>query len=128
MKRWIGTKSRLLSGSGFLFALLITLSGCEKNMPDMTGGDPGGSKGPGVNEVFIENHTFNPSTITVAANTTITWTNKDGVIHTVTSDTGLFDSKNLGNGGTFSYTFVASGTYAYHCTPHPSMTASVKVN
>jgi plastocyanin len=128
MKKLIGTKSRLLSVSGFLFALLFILNGCEKSMPDMTGENPGGSKGPGVNEVFIENMAFNPSTITVAANTTITWTNKDGVIHTVTSDAGLFDSKNLGKGGTFSFTFVESGTYAYHCTPHPSMTASVKVN
>jgi plastocyanin len=130
MKKSIDSKIRLSTGIIFLFAILSILSSCEKTMPDMTGtgGDTGGSKGPGTNEVFIQNMAFNPSTITVEANTTITWTNKDAVTHTVTSDTGLFDSGGISNGETYSQMFTAPGTYAYHCTPHPSMTATVKVN
>ena len=99
MKKLIVAKSRLMSGTLFLFVILSILGSCEKTMPGMTGGNPGGSKGPGTNEVFIQNMAYNPSTITVSANTTITWTNKDAVIHTVTSDDGLFDSGNLGTGG-----------------------------
>jgi len=129
MKELIVTKGRLLSGIVFLFAVLSILGSCENTMNDMgPGGNPGGSKGPGENEVFIQNMAFNPSTITVAVNTTIKWTNKDAVIHTVTSDNGLFDSGNISSGGTYSFTFTASGTYKYHCTPHPSMTATVIVN
>ena len=130
MKKLVGSTSRLSVGIVVLFAILGIFSSCEKSMPDMTGttGDTGGTKGPGMNEVFIQNMAFNPATITVQANTTIKWTNKDGVAHTVTSDSGLFDSGSISNGGTYSHTFTTPGTYFYHCTPHPSMTASVTVN
>jgi plastocyanin len=30
-------------------------------------------------------------------------------------------------GSTFEMTFATPGTYAYHCTPHPSMTGTVVV-
>jgi plastocyanin len=69
--------------------------------------------------------TFNPSTISVTAGTTITWTNKDAIGHTVTSDAGLFDSGVVAASGTYQYTFSTAGTYAYHCKIHPGMTASV---
>jgi len=36
--------------------------------------------------VNITNNTFSPSTITVAPNATVTWTNQDNINHTVTSD------------------------------------------
>jgi plastocyanin len=131
MKTFIGSKSRITTGIALLLAIFSISNSCTKNsMSNMygTGGDTGGAKGPGTNEVWIQNMAFNPSTITVAVNTTITWTNKDGVTHTVTSDTGLFDSGGIGNGATYSYTFTTSGTYPYHCTTHPTMTATVKVN
>lgn len=87
----------------------------------------GGSAGAGVNEVFIQGMAFSPSAITVSANTTITWTNKDAIGHTVTSDSGLFDSGTIGTNGTYNYTFTTIGTFAYHCKVHPAMTASVTV-
>jgi plastocyanin len=68
--------------------------------------------------VMIQNYAFDPLTLTVKVGTTVTWTNGDNVTHTVTSDTGLFDSGDLAQGATFSYTFTTAGTYAYHCTPH----------
>jgi len=82
----------------------------------------------GTIEISIEDMAFKPATITVAAGTTIRWTNKDGVSHSVTSDTGLFDSGLIGNGGTFTRQFNTTGTFPYHCTPHPAMTATVIVN
>jgi plastocyanin len=131
MKKSVGLKSRLLIGTTLLFAILLISNSCSKssynNMTGMTGG-PGGSGGPGLNEVFIQGMAFNPSTITVAAGTTITWTNKDGYAHTVTSDTNLFNSGDIGSGGTFSFTFATAGTYPYHCSIHSSMTAKVVAN
>jgi plastocyanin len=82
----------------------------------------------GANEVLIQNMAFDPVSITVTANTTVTWTNKDGVAHTVTSDTNLFDSGTIGANGTYSHTFSTTGTYTYHCTIHPYMVGAVIVN
>jgi len=82
---------------------------------------------PPPNQVFIQNMAFNPGVISVAANTTIMWTNKDGVTHTVTSNTGKFDSGNIAPGGTFSFKFADAGSYPYHCTIHPNMTGTVNV-
>jgi plastocyanin len=68
--------------------------------------------------VNIQNFAFDPGNLTVKTGTTVTWTNMDSVNHTVTSDTGLFDSGELGKGGTFSYTFDKAGVYTYYCIPH----------
>lgn len=114
-----------------LFAILIISNSCNKSSYDTAGSSNPygtGDSTPGANEVFIQGMAFTPSTITVTAGTTITWTNKDSYAHTVTSDSKLFDSGNIANGGTFSFTFATAGTYPYHCTIHTSMTASVVVN
>jgi len=78
-------------------------------------------------DINIASRSYSPATITVPVNTTVTWTNNDGMAHTVTSDTGLFDSGTFGAGGTYSYQFTAAGTYNYHCTLHPDMIATVIV-
>jgi VCBS repeat-containing protein len=70
---------------------------------------------------------FDPLTITVNTGTTITWTNKDVYGHTVTSDTGLFDSGTIDASGTFSYTFNTAGTFPYHCKVESTMTGTVVV-
>jgi len=136
MKKLSGSRSRFLIITTFLFAILIISDSCNKSsynsMTGMTGGTGGtgggGSGSPGLNEVFIQNLSFNPSTIMVSTNTTITWTNKDAIDHTVTSNTGLFNSGNIGPNGTYSYTFATAGTYSYHCQIHSGMTASVSVS
>lgn len=71
----------------------------------------------------IDNSTFNPSSATVSAGSTVMWTNEQGVSHTVTAEEGTVDSSTIESGGTFSHVFDAPGTSAYHCTIHPSMTA-----
>jgi plastocyanin len=133
MKKLVGSKSRFLTGIGLLLIILSISGSCTKTMDNMTSigstpgskGDPGG---PGINEVWIQGMAFNPSSITVSAGTTIKWTNKDAVAHTVTSDTDLFDSGSIVNNGTFSFTFSSAGILKYHCTPHPTMVATVVVN
>ena len=77
--------------------------------------------------VKIDNFNFGPATLTVAAGTTVTWTNNDDVPHTVVSDDELFKSKALDTDDTFSYTFSKPGTYNYFCSVHPKMTAKVVV-
>ena len=77
-----------------------------------------------VNIVFF---TFSPATITVPVGTTVTWTQLDAVSHTVTSDTGVFNSSTLYLGDTFSYTFTEGGTFNYHCVFHLFQTGTVIV-
>ena len=77
-------------------------------------------------EVKIDNFSFGPATITVAAGTTVTWTNRDDIPHTVVSD-GTFKSKAMDTDEKFSYTFAKPGTYSYFCSIHPKMTGKVVV-
>lgn len=76
---------------------------------------------PVVVNVSLINTTFDPMSVTVAAGTTVVWTNNDTRAHTVTSDPGdpvSFDSGNIPVGQTFQYTFTVPGTYGYHCQYH----------
>jgi plastocyanin len=78
-------------------------------------------------EVKIDNFSFGPATITVAAGTTVTWTNRDDIPHTVVADDKTFKSKVLDTDEKFSYTFSKPGTYPYFCSVHPKMTGKVVV-
>jgi plastocyanin len=78
-------------------------------------------------EVKIDNFSFAPATISVAAGTTITWTNRDDIPHTVVSDDKVFKSKVLDTDEKFSFTFSKPGTYPYFCSVHPKMTGKVVV-
>jgi plastocyanin len=84
---------------------------------------------PAAPEVKIDNFSFGPATLTVPAGTTVTWTNRDDIPHTVTSsdDPRLFKSKVLDTDEKFSFTFTKAGTYPYFCSIHPKMTAKVLV-
>jgi plastocyanin len=44
-------------------------------------------------DVKIDNFAFGPQTLTVTVGTTVTWTNRDDIPHTVVSADGLFKSK-----------------------------------
>jgi plastocyanin len=83
--------------------------------------------GGGGNAVTIQNFAFGPATLEVPVGTTVTWTNQDSASHTVTADDGSFDSKSLATGATFTQTFSTAGTFAYHCSIHTSMKATVTV-
>ncbi len=79
------------------------------------------------NSVSISGFAFSPATLTVSVGTTVTWTNNDSTTHTITSDTGVFNSGNVANGKTYSYKFTTAGTYAYHCSIHSYMKGTVIV-
>ena len=46
-------------------------------------------------QVHIDNFQFSPATLTVPKGTTVTWTNQDDMVHTVTSATRVFSSASL---------------------------------
>jgi plastocyanin len=88
-------------------------------------GSMGGSTGM-TPSMSIHLYSFKPQTDTVAAGTTVTWTNSDGVAHTVTSNASAFNSGNIAPAGTFSFTFTTAGTFPYTCTIH-GMTGTIVV-
>ena len=82
---------------------------------------------PAPAEVKIDNFSFTPPTITVPAGTTVRWTNRDDIPHTVVSDDQSFKSKAMDTDEAFSQTFTKPGTYSYFCSIHPHMTGKVVV-
>ncbi len=82
----------------------------------------------GVAEVRLEDFGFAPANIVIDAGTTVTWTNYDGVGHTVTSDEGdVLHSERFGQDGTFRHTFDTPGEYYYHSESHSYMRGLVTV-
>ena len=78
-------------------------------------------------DVKIDNFSFGPGTLTVAAGTTVTWTNRDDIPHNVVSTADVFKSKVVDTDEKFSYTFTKPGTFPYFCSIHPKMTGKVVV-
>ena len=87
----------------------------------------GGGKSPQRVDIAIDNFKFGVVSIEVAAGTTVTWTNRDDVPHTVASATKVFKSPPLDTGEAFSYTFKVAGTFEYYCSMHPRMTGKIVV-
>ena len=78
--------------------------------------------------IIIQNSLFGTvQPIIVKSGTAVTWINKDDTQHTTTSDQpGLWDSKIMAPGKSFTVTFNNTGTFTYHCNIHP-MTGTIEV-
>jgi plastocyanin len=68
-------------------------------------------------EVRVRDNFFDARETRIDPGDTVTWRDSALRPHTVTSDTGLFDSGAFA-AGEFSFTFENKGTYYYHCTLH----------
>ncbi|WP_329056157.1 cupredoxin family copper-binding protein [Amycolatopsis sp. NBC_01488] len=80
-------------------------------------------------QVMMAGYAFSPAALTVHVGDTVTWTQHDQAPHdaTTTSAPVSFRSPQLSQGQSWSYTFRTPGTYAYYCSVHPDMRASVTV-
>jgi len=82
------------------------------------------------NTVTIENYKFGPNKITVKKGTKVTWINRDRDRHNVKPDQETSEFKTgplLAKDEEYSVVFDTTGTFNYHCAPHPYMKASVEV-
>ena len=123
----------------YVALLGVVLAGCQMGT-GMYGGNNGGGtvKGSGFNGtnmagIAISGFAFSPSTVTFPAsnNVTVTWTNYDGILHSVTPDAGN-TLPSFGSDVTSSYSYAVPsntppGTYSYHCRIHTYMTGSITV-
>ncbi len=119
----------VLIGTAVGVAVAVRASGQAGNQPVTVLGTPA----LGVTHVFIHNYTYQPANIQIVWGTAVTWTNEDSAIHSVvlphivTSETDIRESGPLSQGQSFSYTFLARGTFQYYCIEHPSMVGTVTV-
>jgi plastocyanin len=89
---------------------------------------------PGASGLADKAYTPNPVSANVGD--TVSWTNNDSTVHTVTSGAALndpnkgkyFDSGIIGpKGKVFSFKFDKQGSFRYFCTVHPTMIGKVSV-
>lgn len=85
-----------------------------------------------LDQVVITDFLFKAPAITVAAGTTVTFTNEDTAPHTATSGVspmadGTFDTGTLKKGQSKSVKLSRAGTFDYYCEIHPFMKATVIV-
>ena len=87
----------------------------------------GSATKPKSEEVAVQFSAYGPSQLDVLPGETVSWSNVSQRTHTVTSDSGLFDSGHLGPGQRFKFVFNQPGIYQYHCTIHSSITGEIDV-
>ena len=118
--------------------IFVAITGCtgtgSSSPPPAATPAPVPAAGSTSASVTIQNFAFSPASITVTKGTTVTWTNEDSAPHQVLNDASgslaqgaLFSSSTLAKGASYSFRFDTPGTYPYHCSIHPSMTATVTV-
>lgn len=110
-------------------------AGCSDDEPTVsteesstTTGPAAGAPSAAAGAVSVSGNRFQPDAVTVKAGESVTWTFRDPVGHSATADDGSFDSGVKRDGATFTQTFSAAGTFAYHCTIHSAMKGTVTVS
>lgn len=91
---------------------------------------PGGAaaaRKPRTHTVTIDATRFEPKALTVSPGDTVVWVNKDMFPHTATSKAGSFDSSVILAGKSWKLTPTKKGEFAYICTFHPTMKATLRV-
>jgi plastocyanin len=117
-------KKLIMFGIALMLLSTLILTGCGGETTSPT---PTTTPASGQASVNMSGLAFIPQTLRVTVGTTVTWTNNESSDHTVTSNSGLFESNNMAKGATFSYTFNQAGTFDYYCKIHPSMTGKIIV-
>jgi plastocyanin len=117
--------NRFTAAALLLLGLAMFAAACNNDSSNPYGSSaataPSTPSAPAPNTVVMSGMAFVPATITVTVGTTVTWKNADGVAHTSTSDTGVWDTGRIGAGATATATFTTPGTYPYNCVYHASM-------
>jgi plastocyanin len=82
---------------------------------------------PATHTVTIEGAQFQPGVLAVRAGDSIVWVNKDPFPHTVTSQAGRFDSRQIEPDKSWTYRTAKKGDFAYVCSLHQTMKATLRV-
>jgi len=77
--------------------------------------------------VDVAGFAFAPQATTIHVGDTVTWANSDAQSHTATADDGSWQTGTISGNTSKSLTFTTAGTFAYHCSIHQQMTATLVV-
>ncbi len=114
--------------AAWLTILMLLLAACGDTTESTPAGDGGDGDGGGET-VSMAGNAFSPTSLTVTAGTTVTFT--DTATHTVTEGTdGVAEDDPIvdeSGGADIEVTFDEPGTYNITCTIHPSMNMTITV-
>ena len=127
----------MLSRFGSLVLVLGAVA-CGSSPTSDQGGNQPPPGGGTVTTITIGSGSYSPASTTVPIGQTVRWSNMDVMVHTATSDGGVWDSGSMGasmvdnngyatGGGTYQRSFATAGTFPYHCTVHPTMQGMITV-
>jgi len=129
-------KQSLLAQPRLIFAVIcfaLFAAGCgSSNNADaismVSPTNPEGTNPPNLLTVTIKNGVYSPNPVSVKVGQSVNWLNSDSIAHTAT-DPGVFDTGSIAptSAADVPVPFSAPGTFTYHCTIHPSETASIVV-
>lgn len=130
----------------FAFVLLVLLAACTDTRSASTPGyeavtaSPAPAAAPAEGaapeaaaaHVDIKLFVYRPTPLSVPVGSTVTWSNRDAIEHSVTHGTkdqpgDAFDSGLFSEGQTYTRTFDEAGAFPYFCTRHPHMQGEVQV-
>lgn len=101
--------------------------------PSGSTGGTGGTGGTGnatcpSGTICLRDSNFDPSSLTVARGTSVTFSNNSGIEHNVTFESGS-GIQSIGNhsSGTNTRVFNTSGNFPFQCTLHAGMTGHIVV-
>jgi plastocyanin len=77
--------------------------------------------------VSVADMRFTPAALKTSLGSTVTWSFPDAMAHTTTSNQGFWNSGSKSGGATYARTFGSAGSFAYHCSIHPTMKGTVQV-
>jgi plastocyanin len=77
--------------------------------------------------VEIRDFRYQPPNLSVPVGATVTWVNRDEAPHNSQAQDGTWGTTLLQRDDEHATTFDEPGTWKYHCTIHPYMTASITV-
>jgi plastocyanin len=124
-------RSRPLALAGLLAALILVLAACAGGTASSAPAGDGDGGGDTTGEtVSLSGGAFSPSSLTIPAGTTVTFTDTSG--HTVTEGTdgeAVDDPIVDEDGGSepIEVTFDEAGTFDITCKIHPSMNMTITV-
>lgn len=121
---------RILRTVGFGIVLGLFLAACSGGGTASPASMEASSPAPpaaGAGAVSIVDFGFEAVNLSVAAGSTVTWTNTGDATHTVKWSDGTPESPGLANAETYERTFDTAGTYPYVCGIHGTMAGTITV-
>lgn len=104
-----------------IVAVTILIASCYKSKSSY-------NSAPGNSKITITSSAYSPASLTVTSGSTVTWTNSDSAVHTVTTEDGSINSGDIAPGSSYSKTFMTTGTFDYHDAHNTTMVGVLVVS